>query len=215
MNDKTLRKSIIEELDWEPSIDSADVGVTVENGIATLAGHVPTYSQKLTAGDVTKRVRGVKALVQKLEVRPAFAAKDKDEEIARRALNILQWNVLVPDAVKVQVSNGFVTLTGEVEWQYQRRAAEQAMREIAGVTGVLNSIILKARVQPADVKRSIVSALHRNADIEARGIEVDVTDGMVTLKGKVRARYERDLAETAAWAAPGVQAVDDQVTIAF
>lgn len=213
MDDKTLRQNVIDELDWDPSVDSAEIGVLADAGVVTLNGHVCSFPQKYRAAEIARRVRGVKAVVQEIEVLLPFA-KDKDEDVAHRAVQVLRWNVTVPtDAVKVQVNDGFVTLTGQVDWQYQRRAAEQAIRRLSGVTGVLNSITLRTRVSPGDVRKQIVSALHRNADLEAQGIVVDVVDGKVTLKGKVRAWYERDLLENAAWAAPGVQSVDDHVTL--
>lgn len=213
MDDKTLRQSVIEELDWEPSVDSAQIAVTVHNGIVTLGGHVPTYAQKIAAANVVRRVRGVKGVAQEIEV--VFGATvDSDESIAQRAVNLLNWNVTIPrDAVKVQVSQGYVTLSGQVDWDFQRSAAEIEIRKLAGVAGVTNSISLKPRADGGDIKLRIEKALERSAEIEAKGIKVSVVDGRVVLDGKVRAWYERDVAERAAWGAPGVRAVEDHVTV--
>ena len=210
--DKQLRDRVLDELDWEPSIHAADIAVTVEDGVVTLAGHVPTYAQKMAAETVAGRVRGVKAIVQKIEVRPD--RNDWDEGIARRCLNVLDWDVTIPrNAVQVKVSRGCVTLVGQVEWEYQRRAAEGAVRRLAGVVSLNNQITLKPGAQPADLKRRIEEALERNAELDAARIRVGVTGGKVILEGQVKARFERDIAEQAAWSAPGVRAVEDHLSV--
>lgn len=212
MSDKDLRSRVVEELDWEPSVDAADIGVTANDGVVTLSGHVRTYVQKMTAERAAWRVKGVKAIVQQIEVR--LSAPNDDEAIARRAVNLLDWDASVPPGkVRVSVAKGLIALSGEVDWEYERRAAENAVRKLAGIVGVSNDITLKARVQPADVRARIEDALERYADLEAKGVRVDVADGRVTLSGKVRSWGERDVLERAAWAAPGVRMVEDRVTI--
>lgn len=215
MNDSVLRQDIIDELEFEPSIDAADIGVAVENGVATLTGHVPTYAQKATVEDVVRRVIGVKGIAQEIEVRPFGANQTADDEIAKRALNMINWDTAVPkNAVQVKVQKGWVTLTGKVEWHYQKIAAGDAVKGLAGVSGVSNNIDLKPRVSVSDVKKRIEDALKRNAEVEAKGIRIDVLDGMVTLEGRVKAWPEREAAERAAWSAPGVKAVVDRITVA-
>lgn len=215
MSDSSLRQDIIDELDFEPSIDAADIGVAVEDGVATLTGHVPTYAQKITVEDVVRRVKGVKGIAQQIEVRPFGTNRTADDEIAKRALSTISWNTAIPDdAVQVKVQEGWVTLTGKVEWQYQKTAAADAVRDLAGVVGVTNRIEIASRASAFDVKKRIEDALKRNAEIEAQAIRVDVLDGgKITLDGKVHAWSERRAAERAAWSAPGVKVVDDRITI--
>jgi osmotically-inducible protein OsmY len=216
MDNKTLRDNILAELDWDPSINATEIGVTVDEGIVTLTGHVQTYPERQTAERIVKQVKGVRAVAQEIEVRPRFTKAWADDEIAKRAANILDWDVTVPDnAIKVAVRNGSVTLSGEVEWNYQKTAAEDAIRKLAGVVGVTNLITIKSRVQVTDVKNRIEQALKRNAHLEADAIRVKVDGSKVTLEGKVRAWYERGMAETAAWAAPGVTNVDDKLSVTY
>jgi len=215
MSDSSLRQDIIDELDFEPSIDAADIGVAVEDGVATLTGHVPTYAQKITVEDVVRRVKGVKGIAQEIEVRPFGTNRTADDEIAKRALSTINWNTAIPDdAVQVKVQEGWVTLMGKVEWQYQKTAAADAVRDLAGVVGVTNRIEIASRASAFDVKKRIEDALKRNAEIEAQAIRVNVLDGgKITLDGKVHAWSERRAAERAAWSAPGVKVVDDRITI--
>jgi len=212
MSDKQLRDEVLKELEWEPSVDAAKIGVTVENGVVTLSGDVPSYSQKIAAMTAARRVKGVGAIVQKLEVRLSVA--DGDEVLARRALNVLDWNASIPKgAVQVEVSHGLVILTGQVDWEFQRRAADEAVHKLDGIVGVVNNITLRPRVSPSDVKMRIQTALERHADIEAAKVHIDVEGGKVTLTGNVRTRTERDIIEGAVWAAPGVRAIEDRVSI--
>jgi osmotically-inducible protein OsmY len=215
MSDSSLRQDIIDELDFEPSLDAADIGVAVEDGVATLTGHVPTYAQKITVEDVVRRVKGVKGIAQQIEVRPFGTNRTADDEIAKRALSTISWNTAIPDdAVQVKVQEGWVTLTGKVEWQYQKTAAADAVRDLAGVVGVTNRIEIASRASAFDVKKRIEDALKRNAEIEAQAIRVNVLDGgKITLDGKVHAWSERRAAERAAWSAPGVKVVDDRITV--
>ena len=214
MDDKTLRQFIIDELDFEPSIDAANIGVAVEKGVVTLTGHVASYVEKLAAERAVKRVKGVKAIAQEIEVRFSNQPKRSDDEIAQRALDILTWSVQVPaDSIQVKVEKGWITLTGAVEWQYQKQAAESAVRHLSGIRGVTNVIEIKPHVAASDVHRKIMDSLKRNAEVEADSIRVVVDNGKVILEGKVKAWYERNLAERAAWSAPGVKAVEDRLSI--
>ncbi|MGP0058305.1 MAG: BON domain-containing protein [Beijerinckiaceae bacterium] len=214
MDDKVLRNQILAALDWEPSVDSASIAVGVKDGVATLSGHVRTYVEKLKAEQVVRHVRGVRAIAEELEVRPLHTHTHADDEIAKRAVDMLSWDVLVPsESVQAKVQQGWVTLSGEVDWQYQRTATEDDVRKLSGVLGVTNLITIKPRVHTGDIKLRIEEALRRNALIEANGIHINVENGKVTLEGRVHTWYERDVLETAVWAAPGVNAVDDRVTV--
>jgi osmotically-inducible protein OsmY len=214
MDDSSLRQDIIDELEFEPSIDPAHIGVAVERGVVTLTGHVSTYAQKAAAEDVVRRIKGVKGIAQEIEVRPIGANKTADDEIAKRALDSLRWNTSVPhDAVQIKVQGGWVTLNGKVDWHYQKAAAENAVSNLAGVKGFYNKIEVKPHASAADVKKRIEDALKRNAEVEAKAIRVDVSEGNVTLEGKVNAWAERRAAERAAWSAPGVRSVEDLLTI--
>lgn len=217
IKDKVLRQDIIDELDFEPSIDSADIGVTVENGVVMLTGHVPSFTQKLAAERAVWRVKGVKALAQEIQVRLPSDKKNNDDEIAQRAVALLAWNASVPpNSVRVTVQNGLVTLQGTVDWNYQRVAAEADVRKLSGIVGLINNITLlpDKKAQPSEVKRSIAEALKRHAEVEAERIKVSVRDsGVVSLEGEVHNWDERDAAERAAWCVPGVRAVEDHLRI--
>ncbi|MEH0294661.1 BON domain-containing protein [Agrobacterium sp. CCNWLW71] len=214
MNDNTLRQNIIDELEFEPSIDAANIGVAVDAGVATLTGHVPTYMQKASVESIVLRVKGVKGLAEEIEVRPFSANLTADDEIAKRAVSTIKWNTVVPDdAVNVQVEKGWITLRGAVEWRYQKEAAADAIRPLSGVRGVTNWIEVKPKVSVADVKKRIEDALKRNAEVEAQKIKINVADGQVILEGQVDAWSERQAAERAAWAAPGVRSVVDHLRI--
>jgi osmotically-inducible protein OsmY len=214
MNDKILRQRIIDELDFDPSVESAHIGVAVADGVVTLTGYVKSYAEKIAAERAVKRVKGVKAIAEEIEVRFLSDRKTADDQIAKRALDIIAWDTTVPDdRVQVKVQNGWVTLSGEVEWQYQRDSAERVVRRLSGVVGISNSILVRPRVAASDVKHRIEDALKRSADLEADRITVRTDGGKVILEGRVSAWYERDLAERTAWAATGVTAVDDRITI--
>ncbi|MDR3511524.1 MAG: BON domain-containing protein [Caulobacteraceae bacterium] len=214
MDDKTLRQHVIDELDWEPTVDAANIGVAANNGVVTLTGHVSSYAQLIAAEAAVKRVKGVQAIAQEIEVRFTGAAAHSDEDIASRAVLLMKWSAEIPkDAIQVKVSKGWISLTGDVEWQYQRQAAEDAVRSLVGVKGVSNLITVRPRVAAADVARGIQQALDRDARLEAQAIKVTVEDGKVRLEGRVHSWYEREAAERAAWAAPGVDAVEDHLVI--
>lgn len=214
MEDKYLRQSIIDELDFEPSIDAADIGVAVEDGVVTLTGHVGSYAEKLAVEDAVRRVRGVKAIAEEIEVRYPDGKQTADDQIAKRALDILAWDISVPnERIQVKVQRGWLTLSGEVDWNYQKTAAEQAVRKLGGITGITNLIDLKATPKADDVKDKIEAALKRNAELQADKIRVSVTGGRVRLEGKVKAWYERQIAEQAAWAVRGVATVEDKLQL--
>ena len=212
MDDKELRQLVIEELDFEPSIDSSNIGVAATGGVITLTGHVSSYAEKTIAEKAAKRVRGVHGVAQEIEVRYPEDKKLADDQIAKRALDILAWNVQLPaGTLQVTVSGGWVTLSGEVEWYYQKQLAELAVRKLSGVTGISNLIKIVGGSHSADVKMRIENALRRSAELAARNIHVEVTNGRVTLTGTVSAWNQRRLAEDAAWAVPGVHAVEDNL----
>lgn len=215
MNDKELRKLVIDELEFDPSIDAADIGVAAENGVVTLSGHVSDYIQKIAAERATWRVKGVKGIAQRIEVRLPGDKRQNDDEIAQRALNILAWNTVVPkNCVRVKVSDGWVTLSGDVRWNYQREAAANEIWKLGGVKGVTNSIQLQSMVQVGDVKQRIQDALKRHAEVEADEVHVDVReDGMIRLDGRVENWRELQAVKRAVWSAPGVQSIDDHLVI--
>ena len=215
MDDLELKKSVESELNFEPSINAAEIGVAAKNGVITLSGRVPSYWEKIAAERAAARVSGVKAVANELEVRLPGSSERTDEDIAQAAVDSLTWSVLVPqDRIKVKVSKGWVTLEGKVDWQYQKSAAEKAVRKLYGVVGVSNLIEVKPAVSKAEVKSSIEAALKRLAEVDANRIRVDTEDGKVVLSGSVRSWFEREEAERAAWAAPGVRSVEDRIVIA-
>lgn len=215
MSDLTIRQDVLDELEFDPRINAANIGVAVKEGIATLMGHVNSYAEKTAAEQVAQRVKGVRGIAQELEVRYPSNKKTDDDQIAERALKIISWDSTIPSgAVKVRVAQGRVTLSGEVEWNYQRLSAENSVRKLSGVVAVVNAITVRPRIDAADIKLRIEKALKRNAEVEADAIKVGVTGGKVVLEGKVHAWYERSVVERAAWAVPGVVSVEDHLKVA-
>lgn len=215
MDDTQLRQLVIDELEFEPSIDASHIGVAASAGVITLTGHVRTYAEKVAAMKAARRVKGVRAIAQEMEVRYPGEMKTADEEIAKRILSVLKWDAMIPDdKVKVTVQKGWVNLSGGLDWQYQKNAAEDAVRRLTGVIGVTNAIAVKPPVQAGDIKKKIEAALARNAHVEAQGIRIDVLNNRVSLEGVVDSWEDHDIVENAAWSVPGVLAVDDRLVIA-
>ena len=215
VQDIELRRDVLEELEWDPSIDARTIGVAIEKGVIALTGHVGSYADKANAEKIVKRVHGVQGVANDLEVKLSTSFERDDVDIARSAVNALEWNVAVPkDRVRVTVAKGWVTLDGSVDWYYQKRAAEEAVFLLAGVRGVANNINVTAKhVEVQDVKGKIEAALKRNAEVDSKKIVVQASDGKVTLTGTVRSWVERQDAVNAAWSAPGVRNVVDQIRI--
>lgn len=213
--DAELKKDVEAELNYEPSVNSTHIGVTVKERVVTLTGHVSSYMERWRAEEAAKRVYGVAAIANELDVKLPGISERTDEDLAAACAAALKGTHSVPaDKVKVVVRNGFVELVGEVEWHYQKTSAELAIRDITGIRGIANNITVKPRVSPTDVKQKIEDALKRSAELDARRISVQTSNGTVILRGSVRAWVEKEEAEQAAWAAPGVTAVQNQITIA-
>jgi len=217
MTDKELKQHVQNALDWEPSIDASDIGVSVDEGVVTLRGNVGSYVEKVSAERVALRVYGVKAVANDLSVRLVSGYERTDTEIAQAAIAALKWNIVVPtDRITVTVANGWVTLNGTLEYYHQSAAAERVVRDLTGVRDVSNCILLQAPavpVRPSDVAAKIEAAFRRSAEVDARRINVNAQDGKVILSGNVRSWTERQEAERAAWAAPGVTQVDDRLAV--
>jgi osmotically-inducible protein OsmY len=211
--DIQLQSDVIAELSWEPSIDSEQIGVEVKDGIVTLAGHVGSYAEKMDAERAAMRVAGVKALAVEMDVRLPGSSTRTDSDIAYSVNNVLQWTTYLPkDAVKIKVESGWVTLSGEVAWKFQRQAAINAVRYLMGVKGVNDQLIINPTLSAPAVKADIEAALKRRAQKDANEISVSVHGADVTLSGKVHTWSERELATHTAWGSPGVRNVVDNIT---
>ena len=214
-SDSDIKRDVEAELQSDPSIDATDIAVAVKNGVVTLSGFVPKFMDKLEAEAAAKRVAGVVGLANDLEVRLPLSDKRPDPEIARDAVAAVKTQLPFSwQQIKVIVDKGWVTIEGQVEWNYQREEAERAVRRVKGVTGVINTIQLKPRVEPSEIKRKIEEAFRRSAEIDASRITVETNGGEVVLRGTVRSWAERQEAERAAWKAPGVTRVVNQIAIA-
>jgi osmotically-inducible protein OsmY len=214
--DSQLQHDVMDELEWEPSIDHADIGVAVNDGVVMLAGYVKSYPEKLAAEKAARRVAGVKAIAEEIKVRFACDPKTADHEIAKRILDVFSWNVLVPgNKIGVKVEHGWVTLTGTVDWYYQSQEARTLAGRIGGVVGVTNRIEVKQLPVASDIKGRIMAAFQRQADLDAANVTVTTDGSTVKLAGRVKAWTERNIAERAAWAAPGVSKVEDHIVVTF
>jgi osmotically-inducible protein OsmY len=214
MIDQALKQKVLDELAWQPGFDAAHIGVTARGGVVTLTGHVGSYAEKCIAERAAGRVTGVRAIAEQLEIRYSPGADHGDEEIAQRAIDVIAWDLSVPkDRVKIKIEKGWVTLRGDVDWRFQKQAAEADIRNLLGVMGVSNAIEIKPRVQVGDVEKQIKAAFRRNAEFEAENIVVTADGGTVTLTGQVSNYHERTLAADTAWSAPGVTQVHDLLTI--
>jgi osmotically-inducible protein OsmY len=213
-SDSEIERDVKEELAWNPDLDATDIAVSVKRGVVTLTGFVKSYTDKYEAEAAAKRVAGVVAVANDIEVRMPSVDERPDPEIARDAVAALKSQLPISsEKIKVIVKNGWITLEGQVEWQYQRATAENAVRRIKGVKGVANNIQLKPQAEPSEIKRKIQEAFRRNAEVDANRIIVETEGSIVTLKGTVRSWIEREEAERAAWAAPGVTNVIDQIVV--
>lgn len=214
MSDTDLQRDVLKELRWEPSVNPSHIGVSVKDGIVTLTGHVESYAEKYAAERVAKRVFGVKAVANELDVKLPGSRQRTDEDIAIAAVNALKANVSVPaDKIKVTVRKGWIRLDGEVEWHYQKAAAEDAVRNLPGVVGVNNLITVKPHITPTEVKSKIEDAFLRTAHTDASRISVEVQGGKVILRGKVSSWAEKEKAEQTAWSAPGVSSVENLIEV--
>ena len=213
--DEQLKKDVILELRWEPTVTSTNIDVATSNGVVTLSGTVPHYAEKRAAERATQRVEGVKAIAEELEVNLIGVHKRADEDIAKAVVSSLDWHIWVPSQVQATVENGWVTLTGSVKWGYERDSAVDAVRFLSGVNGVTNNITLNPSVRPTEVKDAIEKALKRDAEIDAENIDVSADGGKVTLGGSVCSWDEREEAGAAAWNAPGVTAVENNIAVLY
>lgn len=215
--DQELHRDVVAELNWQPSLLDEVIGVAVKDGVVTLSGDVSTFAKKLDAEHAAEKVYGVKAVAMDLNVKLPSSFAHSDSEIAHAALEAMKWDVDVPDAkIRLTVEDGRILLEGQVDFQYQRQAAERAVRYLAGVKGVSNLITLKPKkVSPVEVRQKIKDAFKRSAEVDSSKISIESVDGKVVLKGNVRSWAERRDAENAVWAAPGVMQVDDRLAISL
>jgi osmotically-inducible protein OsmY len=213
-SDNEIERDVREELKWDPDLDAEDIAVSVKNGVVTLAGFTHSYTDRLGAEAAAKRVAGVLAVANDIEVRLPAIDQRPDPDIARDAVASLKSELPIShDKIKVIVKDGWITLEGAVEWQYQKSTAENAVRKVKGIKGVTNVIMVKPKVEPSDLKRKIQEAFKRNAEVDANRITVETTGSEVVLKGTVRSWIEREEAERVAWSAPGITKVDDRIVV--
>ena len=214
--DSEIKDDVLDELAWQPNIDETQIGVIVEDGVVTLSGVVNNYSKKLAAEEAVKSVEGVKAVAEDIEVIYGINYKKTDKEIAKAVVSAFEWNSSVPeDNISIKVENGWVYLSGEVQWMFQKNAARNAIKNLLGVKGVNNSIKLENNIEPVEVKNRIKKAFHRMATIDSNAIILETHGHTVTLRGKVHSIKEKEEAETAAYNAPGVYDVKNKLQIQY
>ena len=213
-SDSEIERDVRDELKWDPDLDASDIAVSVKDGVVTLAGFTKSYTDRLEAELAAKRIAGVRAVANDIEVRLPAIDQRPDPDIARDAVSALKAELPIShDRIKVIVKDGWVTLEGAVEWQYQKTTAENAVRKVKGVKGVTNVVTVKPKVQPSDLQRKIMEAFKRNAEVDANRITVEANGSEVILKGTVRSWIEREEAERVAWSAPGVTKVEDRIVV--
>ena len=213
-SDSQLQQDVMDELQWEPRVHHANIGVAAKDGVITLSGFVGSYAEKIAAEKAARRVKGVRGLAEEIEVRLDSDAKTADPEIAKRIADMFDWSAMVPKhKIGVKVEHGWVTLTGTVDGHFQRKSASDLASRISGVRGVSNQIEVRAAASPSDIRERIMAAFRRNADLDASTITVAADGNTVRLGGKVHAWYERRIAERAAWSAPGVNRVEDSIIV--
>jgi osmotically-inducible protein OsmY len=213
-SDSEIERDVRDELKWDPDLDADDIAVSVKNGVVTLAGFTRSYADRLEAEAAAKRVAGVLAVANDIEVRLPAIDQRPDPDIARDAVAALKAELPISyDRIKIIVKDGWITLEGAVEWQYQKTTAENAVRRVKGVKGVTNVITVKPKVEPSELQRKIMEAFKRNAEVDANRITVEANGSEVILKGTVRSWIEREEAERVAWSAPGVTKVEDRIVV--
>jgi len=212
--DAEIQKDVIDELKWEPFLNASEIGVAVKNGVVTLSGMLDSYSKKISAEKAVKRVAGVKAIAEDIQIGISPTYSKTDTEIAEAVLNALKWHTPVKEEkIKIKVEDGIVRLDGEVDWEYQKVNAKLAIEHLAGVRGINNFITVTPRAAVADINKKIMSAFHRNATIDANRITAEVQGSKVILRGKVRSLAEKEDAEFAAWNAPGVSVLENKLVV--
>lgn len=213
-SDIQIQKDVMDELKWQPFLNASEIGVGVKNGIVTLSGQIDTYSKKLSAENAAKKVTGVKAIAEDIQIGVSPAYNKTDAEIAEAVLNALKWHTAVQEEkIKIKVENGNVTLDGEVEWEYHRTNAKTAIENLTGVRSVFNLITVKPKIAASDIEQKISAAFHRSATIDSKKITAEVMGSRVTLRGTVRSFTEKEDAENVAWNAPGVISVTSKIEI--
>ena len=214
-DDEILQLNVLKELEYDSKVDAARIGVAAKGGVITLTGQVPSYAERVAAEEAARRVKGVRAIAQEIEVHLPSERHQSDTDIAERALRILDWAVPVPKGrINVEVSHGWVTLRGDVDWYHQKAAAEDAIRQLSGVRGITNQVTVRPTTMVGDVRGRIEEAFKRYAALEAGHVNVEVAGGRIVLTGHVNSWHEKEMAQSAAWSAPGVTAVEDQIKIA-